>query len=102
MFAKQPFAEPPRFDIDVLLEIAESQVDEAHDELWLRQTDPEYFMEVARRYNAQAPHHHPGIKKMGFYGKNDDMNYLARFMKLNLVNHWRDWQCILKECQAVN
>ena len=100
-FAKQPFAEPPRFDINVLLDIAESQVAEAHDELWLRQTDPEYFMEVAKRYNAQAPHHHPGIKKMGLYGKNEETNDLARFMTLNPVNRWRDWQCILEECQAV-
>ena len=43
VFAKRAFAEPPKFDVNVLLDIAKSQVAEAHDELWLRQTDPEYF-----------------------------------------------------------
>ena len=36
VFAKQAFAEPPKFDINVLLDIAETQIAEAHDELWLR------------------------------------------------------------------
>ena len=101
VFASQAFAKPPEFDIDILLDIAESQVAEAHDELWLRQTDPEYFMEVANRYNAQAPYTHSGIKKLGIFTKNEKMNDLANFMTLNPVNRWRDWQCILEECQAV-
>ncbi len=101
VFASQPFAEPPKFDMNVLLDIAESQVAEAHDELWPRQTDPEYFMEVANRYNAQAPYAHSDLKRAGLYTENDKINDLAAFMTLNPVNRWRDWQCILEECQAV-
>ena len=36
VFAKQAFAEPPKLDIDIFLDIAETQVAEAHNELWLR------------------------------------------------------------------
>ena len=39
IFSDLPYSAAPSFNIDTLIEIAESQANEAQDELWLLQTD---------------------------------------------------------------
>ncbi|KUJ17900.1 uncharacterized protein LY89DRAFT_745890 [Mollisia scopiformis] len=47
-YLNQPFSAPPKFDIEELLSIAQTQLNMHGDNLWLLQTDPRYFRRYAK------------------------------------------------------
>ncbi|KAL9135008.1 MAG: hypothetical protein Q9175_003806 [Cornicularia normoerica] len=50
VYTQQPFSAPPSFDIDAMIEIAETKAMDAADELWLLQTDLDYFHDLMKRH----------------------------------------------------
>ena len=53
VYTQQPYSAPTRFDIDTMIEIAETKAMEAGDELWLLQTDLDYFHELIKRHERE-------------------------------------------------
>lgn len=45
-FLCQPFSPPPTFNVDKIISIAQSKMDDAGDHLWLMQTDPAYMRRI--------------------------------------------------------
>ena len=50
LYTQQPYLAPTCFDIDMMIEIAETKAMEAGDELWLLQTDLDYFHDLMKRH----------------------------------------------------
>ncbi|KAF6227588.1 hypothetical protein HO173_012117 [Letharia columbiana] len=101
MFSNQPYSAAPAFNIDTMIDIAENQADEAQDELWLLQTDLEYFYKRSRYHEAtwfdkieKGPHRPNLTAKEKF----DNIGFI---MTLKVILQARDWQWLLEECQNV-
>ena len=99
-YAKAPFSNPPKFDIEPILEIAKNNASEAHDELWLLQTEPEYFYRCARHYEERWYRNVatiPGYK----FPITDLYGNLAFGLTIKALERARDWQWLVEQCQLV-
>ena len=95
-----PFAEPPRFNIDSIIEIAENQTLEMQDELWLLQTEPNYFYERVKCLNEWWYDKVEGLDKIEGL-KAIKHNNIAYFLTIGAYQRARDWQWILQQCRIV-
>lgn len=100
-YAQQPFSTPVRFDVNVLIDIAENQAAEAYDELWLLQTDLEYFHDRAIYFEARWFDTVPGLKKL--HPMTDDEKYdnVAFILTILALTKAQDWQWIVDECYTL-
>ena len=96
MFSDIPYSAAPSFDIEMLIDIAENQANEAQDELWLLQTDLEYFHDRSKFQEATwfdklmtGSHEKWKFDNIGF------------ILTIKAVIHARDWQFLLDECRNV-
>ena len=101
MFSNLPYTAAPTFDIETMIDIAQNRANEAQDELWLLQTDLEYFHERSRHQEAtwfdkleERSHQQKTTAKRKF----DNIGF---FMTIKVVLEARDWQWLLEECQNV-
>lgn len=101
MFSDQPYSAAPTFDIDTMIDIAENQANEAQDELWLLQTDLEYFHDRSRYHEATW---FDKIEK-GSYRQNttakQKFDNIGFIMTIKVILQARDWQWLLDECHNV-
>lgn len=98
LYFSQPFSSPPRFDINMMIEIADNQKSEAQDELWLMQTDCGYFYERARYYEAQWKQDFTTIRRLSQREKYSNISYMST---LKVLTRARDWQWLSEECHHV-
>ncbi|KAM0798500.1 hypothetical protein BDR22DRAFT_375830 [Usnea florida] len=101
MFSNLPYTAAPTFDIETMIDIAENRANEAQDELWLLQTDMEYFYERSRHYEAtwfDKMEKGPYQPKITAKQKCDNIGFI---MTIKVVHEARDWQWLLSECQNV-
>lgn len=101
MFSNQPYSAAPTFDIDTMIDIAETGANEAQDELWLLQTDLEYFHGRSRYQEAtwfdkieKGLHRQITTAKQKF-------DIIGLIMTIKVVVQAREWQWLLDECQNV-
>lgn len=97
-YANQPFSSPPRFDIDSIVQIAENQASEAHDELWPLQTDPEYFYERAKYHEARWRQDFTSIRPLTHAERYSNISYV---ITIKVLIRAHDWQWLLGECRYV-
>lgn len=96
-----PFGAPPVFDIDSVIEIAENQTLEIEDELWLLQTEPQYFHDRTEYHESRWMDRVGGLTRMRRIGAIEKQNNIAYFMTIGVLERTRDWQWLLEECRAV-
>lgn len=101
IYTQQPFSAPMRFDIDAMIEIAETQAMEAGDELWLLQTDLDYFHDLMRRHEREWLDSVPGVEELKVFSSKYKMDNIGYIMTVKVVIQARDWQWLLEECQAI-
>jgi hypothetical protein len=98
LYASQPFQSFPKFDIDIIIEIAENQSDEAYDEVWLRQTDPEYFYERAKFLEAKW---NGSLSKVGENLRlltPESHRNIAYMTLIKACQRARDWRVVRRKC----
>ncbi|CAF9919707.1 hypothetical protein IMSHALPRED_004705 [Imshaugia aleurites] len=101
LFSNEPYSAAPTFDIDTKIDIAENQANEAQDELWLLQTDLEYFHDRSRYHEATR------FDKMETGSYQQKMTAKQKFDNIGLIMtikvavQAREWQWLLEECQNV-
>ena len=101
VYTQQAYSSPPCFDIDTMIEIAEAKAMEAGDELWLLQTDQDYFHDLLKRHERAWIDSMPGVEKLKTFGSMEKMDNIGYIMTVKMVVQARDWQWLLDECQAV-
>lgn len=101
IYTQQPFSAPTRFDIDAMIEIAETQAMEAGDELWLLQTDLDYFYDLMRRHEREWLDSVPGVEELKMFSPKDKMDNIGYIMTVKVLIQARDWQWLLEECQTI-
>lgn len=94
----QPWSKPPAFDIDTIIAIARSQVDETQDQLWLLQTEPTTFLEQALLLEKIWLYNLPGVD-----GWSNSRKYqeIARILIYQQYANAREWKWVLEECENV-
>ena len=101
VYTQQPYSAPPIwFDIDTMIEIAEARAMEAHDELWLLQTDLDYFHALLKRHERQWLDSVPRVQELKIFGPKEKMDNIGYIMTVKMVIQARDWQWLLEECQT--
>ena len=101
IYTQQPYSAPSRFDIDAMIEIAETKAMEAADELWLLQTDLDYFHDLMKRHEREWLDSVPRIDELKKFSPKDKMDNIGYIMTVKVVIQARDWQWLLEECQNV-
>ena len=84
-----------------MIEIAETKAMEAADELWLLQTDPEYFHELMRRHEREWFDSIPKVQNLKSFSPKEKAENIGYAMTVNMVIQARDWGWILEECQTL-
>lgn len=100
-YTQQPYSAPMCFDIDTMIEIAEIQAMEAEDELWLLQTDLDYFYDLMRRHEREWLDSVPAVEELNIFSPKEKMNNIGYIMTVKMVTQARDWQWLLEECRIV-
>lgn len=90
--SNQPYSAPPMCDIDAPIEIVESQVAEVQEELWLLQTEPNYFHEKAKRYKEQWLGTNPGTRGLLPTDPMDMLDNPGFGLTIKPLMLTRDWQ----------
>ena len=98
---ERPFSGAPECDIDVLVEIAEGRASEAQDELWLLQSDLEYFYDRAKYHEARWFDKIPGLDAMKHFTAKEKRDNIGYIVTIDALMRARDWQWILEECEKV-
>ena len=101
VYTQQPYSAQTRFDIDTMIEIAETKAMEAGDELWLLQTDLDYFHELMKRHEREWLDSVPRMEEVKKFSPKDKMDNIGYIMTVKVVIQARDWQWLLDECQTV-
>lgn len=101
VFARQPFSSPPVFNIDTLMDIAETRAAQAQDELWLLQTDLEYFLSVVKYFESQWFDKVPGLSEMRTLHPEEKYDNIGRIVTQKVVTRARDWQWLVELCECV-
>ena len=100
-YTQQPYSAPMRFDINTMIEIAETKFMEAEDELWLLQTDLDYFHDLLKHHEHAWLDSVPGVEELKTFSLKDKMDNIGYIMTVKMVIQARDWQWLLEECRAV-
>lgn len=100
-FAQQPFSSPPGFNIETLLDIAETRAAQAKDELWLLQTDLEYFLSVVGYFESQWFDKVPGITEMRVLLPEEKYDNVGHIVTEKVLIRAADWQWLVKLCLCV-
>ena len=101
IYTQQPFSAPTYFDIDVIIEIAETKTMEAADELWLLQTDLDYFHDLMKRHEREWLDSVPRMEEVKVFSPKDKMDNIGYIMTVKALIQVRDWQWLLEECMTV-
>ncbi|KAG7004398.1 hypothetical protein G7Y79_00025g056840 [Physcia stellaris] len=96
-----PFTNPSKFDMDIIIEIAESQTSEIQDDLWLLQTEPDFFHDRAKYHEASWSDKEIGHTRLRSISTTEIHNNIAYFLTIGVLEKARDWQWLLEECRAV-
>ncbi|KAL8945974.1 MAG: hypothetical protein Q9222_007569 [Ikaeria aurantiellina] len=99
-YYKEPFSSPPVFNlhtIDQLLEIVSDKQAEAHDHLWLLQTDPAYFHDFASYWNEYSVGNIAGSKM----SKDEKLHALEGRVLQYSATQALDWNQLAEELQYV-
>ena len=100
-YSQQPYSAPACFNIDAMIEIAETKALEAVDELWLLQTDLDYAHDLLKRHEREWLDSVPGMEELKRFSPQDKMDNIGYIMTVKAVNQAREWQWLLEECQTV-
>ena len=100
-YTQQPFSAPMRFDIDEMIEIAETKTMEAGDELWLLQTDLDYFHDLLKRHEREWLDSVPRMEELKNFSPKEKMDNIGYIMTVKVVIQARDWQWLLEQCRIV-
>ena len=102
-FVESPFSDRLGCDLDTLIDIAQNISSECQDELWLLQTDLEYFYERVTYYDdhwfdslTELQH-----AKIGVSSEKDKYDNIAHMMTLSVLARARDSQMLLEDCLFV-
>ena len=101
VYTQQSYSSPPCFDIDSMIEIAETKAMEAGDELWLLQTDLDYFHELLKYHERTWIDSMPGVEKLKTFSPTEKLDNIGYLMTVKMVVQARNWQWLLDECRAV-
>ena len=101
LYTQRPYSTPPSFDIDAMIEIAETKAMEAADELWLLQTDLDYFHELMRRHEREWFDAIPRVQDLKSFSPKEKAENIGYIMTVKMVVQARDWGWVLEECQAL-
>lgn len=101
VYTQQPYSAPTYFDIDVMIEIAETKAMEAADELWLLQTDLDSFHDLMKRHEREWLDSVPNMEKLKVFSPKDKMDNIGYIMTVKALIQVRDWQWLLEECMTV-
>ena len=101
LYTQRPYSTPPSFDIDAMIEIVETKAMEAADELWLLQTDPDYFHELMRRHEREWFDSIPRVQDLKSFSPKDKADNIGYIMTVKMVIQARDWGWVLEECQTL-
>ena len=101
IYTQQPYSAPTYFDIDVIIEIAETKAMEAADELWLLQTDLDYFHDLMKRHEREWLDSVPRMEELKVFSPKDKMDNIGYIMTVKALIQARDWQWLLEECMTV-
>ena len=101
VYTQQPYSAPTCFDIDTMIEIAEAKAMDAGDELWLLQTDVDYFHDLLKRHEREWIDSVPRVEELNKFSPKEKMNNIGYIMTVKVAIQARDWQWLLEECQAV-
>ena len=101
IFTDLPYSAPPRLDVDLLIDVAEARSAEAHDELWLLQTDVAYFYDRVRYHNVRWFDKVPTADGLRRFTAKEKLGNVCFIVTIKALIQARDWQWILEECQAV-
>ena len=94
-WSHQPFCSPPHFDIEKLLDIAKGRATEAQDELWLLQTDSNYFYATLQSYLQGSKL----LSNLANSTRRRVYNYFAIIVTVGQVTIARDWKWVADECE---
>ena len=89
------------FDIDKMIEIAETKAMETGDELWLLQTDLDYFHDLMKHHEREWLDSVPRMEEVKQFSPKDKMDNIGYMMTVKVVIQARDWQWLLDQCQTV-
>ena len=101
LYTQQPYSAPTEFDINTMIEIADTKAMEADDELWLLQTDLDYAHDLMKRHEREWLDSVPSIEESKRFSPKDKMDNIGYIMTVKVVIQARDWQWLSEQCQAV-
>ena len=84
-YMEQPFSSPPSVDFATIVDLCQNQATEIQDELWLLQTDLEYFCDVV---DYQSEHHYCNRRNVN--AKGWDAAYKAHTIADDIVSRVMD------------
>lgn len=101
IYTTQPYSAPAYFDIDTMIEIADTKAMEAADELWLLQTDLDYAHDLMKRHEREWLDSVPSVRELKKFSPKDKMDNIGYIMTVKVVIQAREWQWLVEQCQAV-
>lgn len=101
LYTQQPYSAPTEFDINTMIEIADTKAMEAADELWLLQTDLDYAHDLMKRHEREWLDSVPRVEGLKSFSPKEKMDNIGYIMTVKVVIQARDWQWLLEQCQAV-
>ena len=84
-----------------MIDIAETKAMEAADELWLLQTDLDYFHELMRRHEREWLDAIPRMQYLKSFSPKNKADSIGYIMTVKMVIQARDWGWVLEECQTL-
>ena len=85
VYTQQPYSAPKCFNIDMMIEIAETKAMEAGDELWLLQTDLGYFHDLMKRHEREWLDSVPRMEELKKFSHKDKMDNIGYIMTMEMV-----------------
>ena len=98
-FEQAAFLSPPQFSIYDVATVIENQTNEVLDELWLLQTDPEYFSEYLGYSQKSGLHHHPDLSMMDEFNEVEVLKYISCEATLGVFLQAREWVWLRDVCR---
>ncbi|TVY56776.1 hypothetical protein LSUE1_G009831 [Lachnellula suecica] len=92
-YINQPFAEPPSFDVDAYISMAQAMVNNSADHVWLLQTDPAYMRRTIRTFTSIFPD-----QKNKIGGEQESYVRATEAMHGDVMIH-RSWKFLLEDLQ---
>ena len=101
VYTREPYSAPVSFDIDAMVELAENKAIASEDELWLLQTDLDFFHYAIRRHEGEWLDSVPGVEELNMFSPEEKMDNIGYIMTVKVAVQARDWQWLLEECRTV-